>query len=243
MLLQRQQRKGFLHRIVTGNEKWIYYENPKSQKTWVKPGEPSPSQAKRNIHCAKAMLCIWWDQRGVVHYELLEPCQTINREFYRRQLMQLKRAIEEKRPEWVNRHSKLILQHDNAKPHTAQVVKKYLDGQDWEVLFYPSYSPDIAPSDYHLFWTIQLYINYLKDGQSSCRWRILWINRCCNCTNIFWQIITNFFCHKRDGIHSHSNCGVQPVQNSNEEKQIVDLIHHLDICEFVYQICQLAEIK
>ncbi|EFN88884.1 Histone-lysine N-methyltransferase SETMAR, partial [Harpegnathos saltator] len=67
----------------------------------------------------------------------------------------LKRAIEEKRPEWVNRHSKLILQHDNAKPHTAEVVKRYLDGQDWEVLLHPPYSLDIAPSDYYLFRTMQ----------------------------------------------------------------------------------------
>ena len=28
-LLQRQNRKGFLHRIVTGDEKWIHYDNPK----------------------------------------------------------------------------------------------------------------------------------------------------------------------------------------------------------------------
>lgn len=31
-LLQRQTRKGFLHRIVTGDEKWIYYSNPKKKK-------------------------------------------------------------------------------------------------------------------------------------------------------------------------------------------------------------------
>ena len=29
LLLERQKRKGFLHPIVTGDEKWIYYENPK----------------------------------------------------------------------------------------------------------------------------------------------------------------------------------------------------------------------
>ena len=59
------------------------------------------------------MLCIWWDQKGVVHYELLKPSDTITGDVYRRQLMRLKVAIEEKRPEWVNRHSKLIFQHDH----------------------------------------------------------------------------------------------------------------------------------
>jgi len=31
-LIQRQQRKGFLHQIVTGDEKWIFYDNPKKKK-------------------------------------------------------------------------------------------------------------------------------------------------------------------------------------------------------------------
>lgn len=161
-LLQRQERKGFLHRIVTGDEKWMYYENPKRRKAWVKPGEPGPSQAKRNIHCDKVMLCIWWDMKGVVYYELLKPSETITGDVYRRQLMRLKRAIEEKRPEWVNRHNKLIFQHDNAKPHTANVVKNYLQGQDWEVLSHPPYSPDIAPSDYHLFRLMQLALQDVR---------------------------------------------------------------------------------
>ena len=36
LLLQRQKRKSFLHRIVTvmknGDEKWIRYDNPKHKK-------------------------------------------------------------------------------------------------------------------------------------------------------------------------------------------------------------------
>ncbi|GBP63530.1 Mariner Mos1 transposase [Eumeta japonica] len=31
-LLARQRRKGFLHRIMTGNEKWVHYDNSKAQK-------------------------------------------------------------------------------------------------------------------------------------------------------------------------------------------------------------------
>ena len=32
-LLVRQRRKGFLHRIVTGDEKWVHYDNPKRRKS------------------------------------------------------------------------------------------------------------------------------------------------------------------------------------------------------------------
>ena len=42
-LLQRQNRKGFLRRIVTGYEKWIYYDNPKLRKSWGMPGHASTS--------------------------------------------------------------------------------------------------------------------------------------------------------------------------------------------------------
>ena len=100
MLLKRHKKKSFLHRIVTGNEKWIHY-NPKRQKSYVKPGQPAKSTAKPNIHGAKVMLCIWWDQKGVLYYELLEPGGTINGECYRTQLIRLKRAIVGKRPEYV----------------------------------------------------------------------------------------------------------------------------------------------
>ena len=45
-----------------------------------------------------------------------------------------------------------IKQHNNARPHVAKVVKTYLETLKWEVLPHPPlYSPDVAPSDYHLF--------------------------------------------------------------------------------------------
>lgn len=155
MLLQRYKAKSFLHRIITGDEKWIQYDNPKRKAAYVKRGEPGPSTPKPNIHGSKVMLCVWWDQKGIVYYELLKSGQTINGALYRQQLMRLKRAIAEKRPGWATRHDTLIFHHDNARPHVAQVVKTYLDGSGWEVLPHPPYSPDLAPSDYHLFRSMQ----------------------------------------------------------------------------------------
>ncbi|EGI59650.1 Mariner Mos1 transposase, partial [Acromyrmex echinatior] len=49
----------------------------------------------------------------------------------------------------------LTLLHDNARPHVAKPVKKYLEEVKWEILPHPPYSPDIAPSDLHLFRSMQ----------------------------------------------------------------------------------------
>ena len=148
-LLQRQNRKGFLDQIMMGDKKWIHHDNPKRKKSWGKPGHASISTAKSNIHGKKLMLCTWWDQFGVVHYELLQSNETITAARYQQQLMQLSRALKFKCPQYAQRHDKVIFQHDNARQHVAKVVKETLEGLNWDVLPHPPYSPDIAPSDNH----------------------------------------------------------------------------------------------
>ena len=59
MLQERYKKKSVLHRIVTGDEKWIHYDNPKRKQSYVKPGQPAKSTAKPNIHGAEVILCIW----------------------------------------------------------------------------------------------------------------------------------------------------------------------------------------
>ncbi|UYV66432.1 hypothetical protein LAZ67_4001656 [Cordylochernes scorpioides] len=178
LLLKRQNRKGFfLHRIVTGDEKWIHYDNPKRRKSWVKPGHASTSTAKPNIHGKKLMLCIWWDQLGVIYYELLQPNETITGERYQQQLMRLSRALKIKRPLYAKRHDKVIYQHDNARPHVAKVVKETLEALQWDVLPHPLYSPDIAPSDYHMFrsMTHGLAEQHFTSYEEAKIWVNVWI--------------------------------------------------------------------
>ena len=83
ILFDRFKRKSFLHRIVTGDEKWVYSDNPKRKKLWVDPGQPSTSQPVRNIHEKKALLCIWWDQKGAVYCGLLKAGETVTGDRYR----------------------------------------------------------------------------------------------------------------------------------------------------------------
>ncbi|GBP21333.1 Mariner Mos1 transposase [Eumeta japonica] len=125
----------------------------------------------------KLMMCIWWDQLGVVYYELLNPSETITGTLYQTQLMRLSRALKEKRPRYYSRCNKIIFLLDNARPHVAVPVKNYLNTLDWEVLPHPSYSPDIWPSDYHLFRSMahtlseQRFTSY----EDTKKWVDLWI--------------------------------------------------------------------
>ena len=41
--------------------------------------------------------------------------------------------------------------HDNARPHTATAMWNLITTFGWEQFDRPLYSPDLAPSDFHLF--------------------------------------------------------------------------------------------
>jgi len=174
-LLERQTWKGFLHRIVTEDEKWVHYDNLKRKKLWRLPGRASTSTAKPNIHSSKIILCFWWDQLGVVYHELLKPSETITGDLYQKQLMYLSRALKDKRPQYNGRHDKVILQYGNARSHVAKLVKIYLETLKWEVLPHPLYSPDIAP--YHLFRSMAhgLAGQHLRSYEEVKNWIDTWI--------------------------------------------------------------------
>jgi hypothetical protein len=97
------------------------------------------------------MLCIWWDMGGIFHYELLERNLTVAAERYCQQLCRLEEAIQQKR---TGRRHGVILQHDNPQPHTTNMTNAAIQELDWEILPHPPYSPDLAPSDYHLFCSL-----------------------------------------------------------------------------------------
>ena len=45
----------------------------------------------------------------------------------------------------------IILLHDNASPHTANLATVTLQRFGWETLEHPPYIPNLSPSDFHIF--------------------------------------------------------------------------------------------
>ena len=56
------------------------------------------------------------------------------------------------RSKWRGRLTQcVLLLHDNARPHTADLTINTIRQLNWEVPEHPAYRPDLAPSDFHLF--------------------------------------------------------------------------------------------
>ncbi|KAL9876423.1 histone-lysine N-methyltransferase SETMAR-like isoform 1-T3 [Glossina fuscipes fuscipes] len=99
-LAKRNEIDPFLKRMVTGDEKWITYDNPVRKRSWSKSGEAPQTVVKPGLTAWKVLLRIWWDWKGIIYYELLPYGQTLNSDLYCQQLDRLKIAIDQKRPEW-----------------------------------------------------------------------------------------------------------------------------------------------
>ena len=146
-LLSHHECEPFLDRIVTGDDKWIVYDNVVRKRHWSPKGETSLTVAKPDLHQNKMMLCYWWDCKSIVYFELLKSDETINADKYCNQLDNLKEALHEKRPNLINRKG-VIFHQDNVRPHRALKTLEKLQEFGWEILMHPPYSPDIAPSDF-----------------------------------------------------------------------------------------------
>ncbi|GBP71912.1 Mariner Mos1 transposase [Eumeta japonica] len=59
-------------------------------------------------------MCVDWDWKGIIHYELLPPGKTINSDLDCQQPARLKQEVEKKRPELINGKG-LVFRHDSAK--------------------------------------------------------------------------------------------------------------------------------
>ena len=73
------------------------------------------------------MLCVWWDQKGIIYYELLKSKQKVNSNLYSQQLTRLSEALQLKRPFSGKGKRKVILLHDNARPHVVKTTQERIE--------------------------------------------------------------------------------------------------------------------
>lgn len=153
-LLARFREEGdpFLSHIVTCDETWVHHYTPESKQAsmeWRKKGEPGPVKAKSRLSAGKVLATVFFYQRGLLYLDFLHERRTINAAYYCQILTEVRLAYRRKRRDLPIR--KVILLHDNARPHTAALTVQKLEQLGWETLEHPPYSPDLSPCDFHVF--------------------------------------------------------------------------------------------
>jgi histone-lysine N-methyltransferase SETMAR len=95
----------------------------------------------------------------------------LNAEYYSSVLVQLKDILKEKRRGMVTKE--VLFLHDHAPAHRALATQKELAYLGFQWLDHPPYSPDLSPSDYHLFSRLKKKIEsspfFLRRGGHRCR--------------------------------------------------------------------------
>ena len=85
--------------------------------------------------------------------DFLPRGETINSEAYIETLTRLRAKIQGVRPNLSIKN--VLFLHDNARPSTNIRTRETIALFGWTTLPHPPYSPDLAPSDYHLFSPIK----------------------------------------------------------------------------------------
>ncbi len=142
----------FWERIITVDETPLAHYMPETKRQsmqLVGPEEDRPVCAQTAPSAGKFQLTVFWDCEGVIHLDFCPPKHTINAAYYRNLLQIVHQKLSRMRPGKINKRS-LLLQ-DNARVHTAIETKAKITELKWQPLPHPAYSPDLAPSDFHLF--------------------------------------------------------------------------------------------
>ena len=139
----------FLSNIVTVDESPVSLYVPESKREsieWKFPGELASRKLKSfKSNSREAMLTVFWDINGILKIDYLDRGSTINGQYYSDMIKDVRKLRRKSRgvPLW--------LLHDNAPIHKSGVATSSIDDMGFVPLQHPPYSPDLAPSDFHLF--------------------------------------------------------------------------------------------
>jgi hypothetical protein len=116
---------------------------------------PPPSQKLPTVKIRwKVLVSIFWDQGGIFLIDYLPKGRTINVEYYSPLLVLLKDILKEK----FLRNFYFL--HDNAPVNRSLATQKKLTYLSFQCLDRQTYSPELAPSNYHLHRGLQKQLKF-----------------------------------------------------------------------------------
>jgi len=125
-LLERFQVDG--ENFVTCDETWVHHytvESKQASMEWKKKGEVAPVKAKIHRSADKVVTTVFWDFKGILLIGFLHERRTVDAAYYCQVLDKAKLAYQSKRHGFLNR--RVLLLHDNARPHTAALIQQKLE--------------------------------------------------------------------------------------------------------------------
>ena len=134
------------------DETWAHHFDPETKQQsmqWKHPTSPPMVKFRKTASAGKVMASVFWDSEGVLMIDYLERSKTVTGVYFVELILKLCEKIKEKRRGKLTQG--VLLQHDNAPAHTFDVAMVAIHACSFELLCHPPYSPDLAPSDFHLF--------------------------------------------------------------------------------------------
>ena len=86
MLFRRKSNDPFLDRIVTCDEKLVFYDNPKQSAQWLNHNEAPKDFPKLKYFKQKFIITLWSSAISIVHHSSVESNQSITAEVSCQQL-------------------------------------------------------------------------------------------------------------------------------------------------------------
>ena len=175
-------------RLVTMDETWLYHYDPETKQKsmeWRHSGSPRPAPKIPNatIHWKSSRIDFLGSRRHLPHW-----LSSKGPNYQRGVLLISAGAFEghfkEKRLVKVTKGALFL--DNNASAHRALATEKKLAYLGFQCLYHPPYSPDLAPSDYHLFPGMK---KQLKGGHFSSKTEVIaaaetWLNG--QISEFFW---------------------------------------------------------
>jgi histone-lysine N-methyltransferase SETMAR len=99
------------------------------------------------------MLTIVWNPGGFHLVNILPKGFKFNASYYVTQILDTRSKWGRTQAGHTNR--KLIVHADDAHRHTAKMTSQFMEHNSMQRAPHPAYSPDLAPSDFHLFGYVE----------------------------------------------------------------------------------------
>ena len=135
--------------IVTCDERWTLYNNWQWPAQWLDREDAPKHFPKPNLHQKRTKVTVWWPPACLIHYSFWNPSEIMTSEKSAEQIDEMHWKLPHLQLVLVNRRDPIL--HDNPRPHSTQQMFQNLNQSGHEVFPRLPYSPDLLPTDSHLF--------------------------------------------------------------------------------------------